>query len=271
MFHYTDANGLIGIIGGKSFWATDMRFLNDSMEVEAGIKGLTKLCKDYLERFEKSKNIVESTSCQIYELIPEFVNNNLRKRSLYTVSFSKSEDNLRQWMAYCPPNAGYCIKFNKEKLLINPGAEREKGVVARVQDVEYSSNYLEELISLKTIAKEVKKISEKKIDQNSYLISLTNDLLFGSCAMKNNEFHDEKETRLIIQSNLIKSNPGKFRVKSGVIVPYFEYPVDVDSIEEITIGPSLNRELAKQGLQDFLERNKINCEIKFSNCSLRVF
>lgn len=89
--------------------------------------------------------------------------------------------------------------------------------------------------------------------------------------MKNKEFHDEKETRLIIQSNLSKNNPGKFRVKSGVIVPYVEYPVNVDSIEEITIGPSLNRDLAKQGLQDFLERNKINCKIKFSNCSLRVF
>jgi len=164
MFHYTDANGLVGIIGGGgSFWATDMRFLNDSMEVEAGIEGVKKLCEDYLKKFEKSKNPVESTSLQVYSTIPQFVNDNLRKRSLYTVSFSKSEDNLRQWMAYCPPNAGYCIKFKREKLLIDAVVERGMGVVARVQDVDYSSNFLEELISIKTIAKEVKKIVEKKL------------------------------------------------------------------------------------------------------------
>ncbi|WP_156516979.1 DUF2971 domain-containing protein [Delftia sp. GW456-R20] len=202
-------------------------------------------------------------------MIPNFVSDNLKKRSLYTVSFSKSEDNLRQWMAYCPPNAGYCIKFNKEKLLIDPDSARSIGVVARVQDVEYSSNFLEEIISIKTIEEKIKKTGGKEIEL--YLMHLCNDLLFGSCAMKNKEFHDEKETRLIIQSEISKNNIGKFRVRSGVIVPYFEYPVNVDSIEEITIGPSLNKTLAEQGLQDFLERNKIKCKIKLSNCSLRIF
>lgn len=271
MFHYTDANGLIGIIGGRSFWATDMRFLNDSMEVEAGIEGVKRLCEDYFEKFKESQNPVESASSQFYSVIPKFVNENLRSRNLYTVSFSKSEDNLRQWMAYCPPNAGYCIKFNREKLLIDAALERERRVVARVQDVEYTSNYLKELISIEKIAKELKKITEIKNGKEEYLTNLASDLLFGSCAMKNNEFHDEKEIRLIIQSNLTKSNLAKFRVKSGVIVPYFEYPVNMDSIEKITIGPSLNKELAKKGLQDFLEINKVNCEIKFSDCSLRVF
>lgn len=37
LWHYTDAGGLQGILGGDELWATDTRFLNDATEVHYGL------------------------------------------------------------------------------------------------------------------------------------------------------------------------------------------------------------------------------------------
>src|SRR2546423_15568945 len=34
LYHYTDAGGLLGILTSKSFWATDINFLNDATELK---------------------------------------------------------------------------------------------------------------------------------------------------------------------------------------------------------------------------------------------
>ncbi len=34
LYHYTDSSGLQGILGGRSLWAIDIRYLNDETEVK---------------------------------------------------------------------------------------------------------------------------------------------------------------------------------------------------------------------------------------------
>src|SRR4051812_47406897 len=37
LFHYTDATGLIGVLEHRAMWASDVRYLNDSSELEHGL------------------------------------------------------------------------------------------------------------------------------------------------------------------------------------------------------------------------------------------
>ena len=42
IYHYTNSEGLLGIIGTQSIWATDINFLNDFEEFSIGKKVIRK-------------------------------------------------------------------------------------------------------------------------------------------------------------------------------------------------------------------------------------
>jgi hypothetical protein len=43
LFHYTDANGLLGILRSRSLWATHFQSLNDTSEMHYAIKPVERV------------------------------------------------------------------------------------------------------------------------------------------------------------------------------------------------------------------------------------
>jgi len=267
LHHYTDVNGLTGIIQRQALWATDIGFLNDSQEMLAGIDLIRRRCAE-ISTFETSNELLQSAIRRLYDKIPEFVQNNLTKRNTYIISFSKAGDNLRQWMSYCPKNSGYSIEFDSQKVLIDGYIEREKKVVSRLEEVDYHEAKINKILLMEEIFTFP---DPDPISIERTMKKLANELFFHGCAVKPKEFYDEQETRLIIQSTLEKSHDVNFRTRAGVIIPYFEYPIQHSWIKEITIGPNINMSLARKGLETFLEKHFITCTIRESKCSLRNF
>lgn len=268
LYHYTDAHGLMGIIRNQALWATDMRFLNDSKEMLAGIDLIERRCSEIIENISCSEDHIFKSTKKLYEFLPTFVRNNLSNRNTYIVSFSDADDNLRQWMAYCPKNSGYAIEFDSKKILIDGNIERANHVVCRLEKVDYDEIELDGIISPERIIEQLK---TPNTDITKVALKTANDLIFHCCAIKSSEFYDERETRLIVQSQTEKTHPMSFRSRAGIIIPYFEYPVQHTWIKEITIGPNSNMLLARKGLEDFLHAHSISCNIRESKCSLRVF
>lgn len=267
LHHYTDVNGLTGIIQRRALWATDIGFLNDSQEMLAGIDLIRRKCA-FISTIEIPNEPVQNAIRRFYDKIPEFVKNNLTKRNTYIISFSKAGDNLRQWMSYCPKNSGYSIEFDPQKVLIDGNMEREKKVVSRLEEVDYHETKINEILAMKEI---MSFTDAEPINIERAMINLANKLFFHGCAVKPKEFYDEQETRLVIQSTLEKTHDVNFRTRAGVIIPYFEYPIRHSWIKEITIGPNINMSLARKGLETFLEKHSITCKIRESKCSLRNF
>lgn len=267
LHHYTDVNGLTGIIQRQALWATDIGFLNDSQEMLAGIELIRRRCAQ-ISTFEISNEPLQSAIRELYGRIPEFVQNNLTKRNTYIISFSKAGDNLRQWMSYCPKNAGYSIEFDSQKVLVDGNIERDKKIVCRLEEVDYHETKINKILLHERIFNSP---DAEVVTIERAMTQLANELFFHSCAVKPKEFYDEQETRLVIQSNLEKNHDVSFRTRAGVIIPYFEYPIQHSWIKEITIGPNINMSLARKGLETFLEKRSITCAIKESKCSLRNF
>ncbi|WP_439850014.1 DUF2971 domain-containing protein [Pseudomonas syringae] len=267
LHHYTDVNGLTGIIQRRALWATDIGFLNDSQEMFAGIDLIRRRC-DYISTMEIPHEPLQHAFSGFFDKIPEFVKNNLTKRNTYIISFSKAGDNLRQWMSYCPKNAGYSIEFDSQKILVDGQVEREKKVVCRLEEVDYHEKKINEILMIKEITGSA---DVAQVNLERFMTKLASELFFHCCAVKSKEFYDEQETRLVIQSRLDKTHDVNFRTRAGVIIPYFEYPIQCSWINEITIGPNVNMSLARKGLETFLEKHSITCEIRESKCSLRNF
>lgn len=267
IYHYTDANGLIGIIRNKTLWATDIRFLNDHMELYAGIESTIKLSKEMADTCQQSSDHVYNSAKKIYELFPNILKKNLARRCIYITSFSKSRDNLRQWMSYCPPNGGYAISFNKEKILISGKKERKNKVVCRLEEVDYQGEKIRQILDIESI---IKSLKNNGFSAAKTAIEIMNNALFHCCAIKRKEFYDEREIRLVTQSDRKREHAVQFRSKSGVCFPYFEYPIEPAWIEEIIIGPTANMELARLGIEELLRKHSIQCKIEESECSLRL-
>ncbi|UCZ76778.1 DUF2971 domain-containing protein [Dickeya zeae] len=264
LYHYTDVNGLLGIIENKKIWATDIRFLNDSMEYYAGIESLSKIC-DGMVNHDHGGDHINKAFSDLYGILKKGIKDNLENRSLYVASFTDDRDNLRQWMSYCPPNGGYAIAFDRSKMVVSGGKDNK--VVCRLEPVDYKDESMSNILSVDVITRDLK---QNSLDIKNYSSKIVNDLLFRCCAIKNKEFYDEHETRLIIQSKTTKDHDVKFRSKSGVVVPYFEYCIEPEWITEIIIGPNVNMDLATSGMKELLDRNSIQCKIERSCCSLRV-
>lgn len=285
LYHYTDVTGLKGIIDNESIWATDIRYLNDSKELIAGIEQVktlfdkfrdTSIVTDFEELgvdISNFKNYLELKEFRsLIDKIEEVIVSNLNKRNIYISSFTDKRDNLRQWMSYCPSNAGYCIVFDNRQLGLTERQEHKLGYVANFEKVYYGE--IEALLKSEcmNIFEVLKGYLNSEIDSaNEKIFSMVSRLLFHCCAFKGKEFYDESETRIIMQSNLNKTNAREYRTKSGLLIPYMKYPMPKNSIKEIIIGPNINSELAKQGLEDYLYNKGVNCKVSQSACSLRVY
>src|SRR3990167_8762359 len=105
LYHYTGPAACIGIIINKTFWATQIQYMNDSKEIRHAVE----LATHFVHSEQKIPNEVKEV--MLAEL--EFITKGVTKT--FVVSFSEHEDLLSQWRAYCP-NGGASIGFSPEKI-----------------------------------------------------------------------------------------------------------------------------------------------------------
>jgi hypothetical protein len=95
IYHYTDINGLLGMIETGKIWATHVSRLNDSSEHHHGIKVVADCVRNAIPA--SSKPLVE-------KILSEF-----RRVETYVASYSTKHDLLSQWRSYSGGKVGYCL------------------------------------------------------------------------------------------------------------------------------------------------------------------
>ncbi len=110
LYHYTTAEGLLGIVQTRKIWATSIFYLNDMKEFRDGI--------------ELSKKHVQALHDGMTEAFLRKLLANVLERlracdgfHTYVCSFSELADDLSQWRAYCPAG-GFAIGFPKDMLTV---------------------------------------------------------------------------------------------------------------------------------------------------------
>ena len=278
LYHYTDANGLLGILNNNSLWATHIHFLNDIKELHSGVERLNL----FLEQEKKMVNELITDNelldlhpalrflCTSYDQTINDLNFLLNEKiDIYIISFTDKKDNLRQWMSYCPPNGGYCIEFNEE-VFDNMTNLLSNNIMSKLMPVSYEGINCENYLSIKNVLSDIFKQKGDIDSLKNYIIDRNKNILFDCCSSKENMFQDESEKRIIIQASK-QNNSIKHRTKSGVIIPYIEYIFNPSCIKSIWIGPNLNKELARAGIEKLLKTKNITCKIEESICSLRSY
>ena len=106
VWHYTTAEGLIGILQSGKVWSTQVSCLNDSKE--QGYFG------DIV--YESAKSVIASNEGTDFGVFLKMAEESYLKRDFSTTwhfvsCFSEAEDDLGQWRGYGGGNCGYAIGF----------------------------------------------------------------------------------------------------------------------------------------------------------------
>jgi hypothetical protein len=109
LYHYTSAEGLLGIVSSKSLWASGIQYLNDTAEFKHA---------ESISRTLLSERLGDETDPRkgLYDIL----RGGLPLRANETVfvgSLSEAKDKLSQWRAYCPNGGGFSVGFDPQLVL----------------------------------------------------------------------------------------------------------------------------------------------------------
>lgn len=279
LYHYTSSSGLLGIIESRELRATDIYFLNDFREFTHGMDQVRGLLDKAVANYQKRVGQMNKNVKTIYDLLQRIYPMNANYNH-YITSFTDQRDNLRQWMSYGKSNASYCIAF---KAGFYDSIKVPEGMISVMDKVNYDPFDHKQRTNLdEKIIEDFRLAIENKTDSpiRKIVTKQLRTLYAFNCTFKTSEFRDESETRFIFQLNSQAStdhdtpnysNLVKFTERAGILIPHINIPFELKWIEEIIIGPNIQKEFAETGLKSLLSARGVNCKVSHTACTLRQF
>jgi hypothetical protein len=265
LYYYTTAETMRFILTKGDIYATHISYLNDSEEYINGLRELRGLLtsggKENNKYKEVSDNYLnEETYEDAVKNVPE----------LYSISFSKESDLLSQWYMYSK-ESGIRLKLSMpdDNMLSfqvkKASSENEKQkITGSLQDVHYFTRLGMETNEYKIECEKIfntidSYVKEQNIENDieGNIIRIWKDI---SPYIKNYEFRQEKEVRLIFQADVNKNtgNLIEYRNFKGVLIPYLDvYKQGGWPVVEIMVGPGRNQDRVFRSICHFIEHSKL--------------
>jgi hypothetical protein len=254
VYHYTNSDGLLGILKTNRFWATDAAFLNDPTEGSHALD----LARDFL-----SKRIASSA---VEQKLIEGTIEGLRKSTtdLFVVSFCRDGDLLSQWLGYGSFGAGYALGFDLARLA-------PPGQVGWLIEVIYDDDHLQSVVSdvFNIYVESLHK--ENGLHLDDLIEWCPQALRFMAQGYKHPSYRAEKEIRLLFRRSshadgrekhrMSYEVPISYRARGPDVLPFLDVPLDFADrldpdarlpLREIIAGPGVPYERNARALSGLL-------------------
>lgn len=290
LYHYTTADGLIGILNSTSFWMTNLRYMNDLSELQYSVDLIGKIIESKISESE-SNDILNEFFRRVRNTFSPFGGG----AEVFAVCFCEQGNLLSQWRAYGGRGGGYAIGIDffhllrflskrcfLRKVIYDP--DKQEKIIVDVLD------NISKLLCDMTSGHDIKKVdSDNTLPQFCmFLNQILGEYIFS---FKHPEFSEEQEWRLVYvwDCNPILNRDSdfddlKFRTYGGNVIPFCEVSFSnavkaskqddyglAFPIQELVIGPTLNPDFNSQSVTSLL--TKINPDhfpiIKKSGIPLR--
>jgi hypothetical protein len=114
LFHYTDAGGFAGMVEHGKLRATDIRFLNDPLELKYAWDELLaslEICKTEKPEYSEAYDAVLQAISSAKAVDPDAIEDRI-----FSTSFSEHGDELNQWHRYANQAQGMALGFDFESI-----------------------------------------------------------------------------------------------------------------------------------------------------------
>lgn len=249
--HYTTLDGALGIVQGGDLWLSHLRFSNDDEEFHYGLRLVAQELDAQaaavpgdaarLQRIEAVKALIEQQ----------------REQPIFICCFCEEDNLLSQWRGYADNGGGVSIEFDHQGFRQYSGEDSPLGLT-RLWRVFYAESQQRGII-------------QKALDYPGWPSAAEADrvryiadaLAFFVPTFKNGDFRDEKERRLIFSPGGANAPKVRFRVRSGMLVPYVRMrdmagipegaPAQPLPIKRLLVGPGRHRALNRESLRMALD------------------
>lgn len=280
LYHYTDGNGLRGILANQSIWFTDYRHLNDPSELIHGIEMAHDVIRLLANGADGRVGLFLQT---ITDMFSE--KNFSATLNFFISSFSKARDDLGQWRSYADNGRGYAIGFAPRHFRIESPTGTKPNDNIFVGPVLYG---VAEVCNRHELAiSEVAAIFLKAAEANATILSdksvgipfmqdmaraiIASPFIWNSLTSKHPAYEHEQEVRLVMLGQHKELKPHiTTRFRGSEIVPYIPHKMSLrsaDEIVEIVVGPSAPRD-AEHSLRTLLDSLGIDANVPISRSDI---
>ncbi len=259
LYHYTTIGGLQGIVESRCLWASDVRYMNDSAELQYIIRLLR----------ERNENKDRGLLAQFIDWIEYRMTNG---HMVFAASFRANGNLLSQWRGYSRIGKGVSIGFKGgdiQQLLINNQFQLGRCIYRREDQITLIDRVLGSLSSMITQFEQDNPGAERE-----YFFGLIEaDMLRIAALLKHPSFAEEDEWRIV--SPVITdylSAPVKFREGKSMLIPYYEFPLSIQRqaipIEHLFLGPTPNSALSLNSIRLYFRKQGIQLGQDITYCDI---
>lgn len=238
VWHYTNADGLHGIVTKGKFFATHARYLNDKRELLHA--------KRILDVEVSRRQGIPDLPAEAAEALRNIKIDAARflTRSVGVASFSACGDSLSQWRAYGGA-AGFAIGFSGSDLF-NQSSSTNGHFFSQChyERLGQGGKVQEFLDSV------VLNAAHRPIVLRDWRHAAAVEILMT--LLKHHSFSDEHEWRYVVSSHAAVDHLG-FRTNRLMVVPYYELSLAGIRILELRVGPTSRPDLSLRSAKLLLD------------------
>jgi hypothetical protein len=253
--HYTDLNGLMGILETNEFWLSDHRFLNDPSEHSYGEELAIRVISEYMQQEDDAEfsTLLKEVMMEIADASPVF----------YVSSFSKAHDRLDQWKGYGRTSEGVCLVLKNDVALGREGVLTQLPAIEPMQVIYNNAEQIHRLRTVISIFRD--EFINHPCDVSRTFSLWKRDLSFliayQLIRFKHQEYSSEEEIRLVVSSKspILAEKKTKHRVSNGRLIPYITTKNQSLSIEvklpisDVIVGPLATQDSVIRSIEVFLQ------------------
>lgn len=307
LWHYTSADGLMGIVRDKPgehkklhFWFSRSDCLNDTSEGTHILSLFREVCSelhkknDISQPFYEAIKDVEIPDSQFinYPIPPSegFIHESVLDVApchAYICSFSMKEDSLDMWRYYSKGNGGYALKCyaglfaDREEYEFSDFEADAMFCSIRSYKVIYDNEEKKRILrSIITDTHSAYSNAEDKEDDKCEAANafIQRALQIFQFQFKHECYSSEQEYRFVIFVPYVKPEmlqnelPSiRFRNSNGALIPYIDLTLcDGDTfLEEVKISPYIESESVLATTSDYLRQCGFDCKVELSKLPVR--
>lgn len=245
IYHYTSIATYREICASKRLRATDVRFMNDSMELQMALELLESLIDSESAGDEKVA----------LKLLFQWLREDFEAgHSVFALCFSRHGNLLSQWRGYVGDGAGVSFGLDikgVESLLVN------SGITWIARECLYKPE--DQLDCMRHVLKQMKgwpaklvsdgiPLAESESSAKAWLITNAHFIYFCAGLVKHEKFFEESEIRVLskpIGVNEALTEQIKYRAGKYSLIPYIEFDLEQlaaktgrPAIVDVIVGPT---------------------------------
>jgi hypothetical protein len=252
--HYTDLNGLQGIVSNHDLWLTHSRYSNDDEELTHGYE----IVKEVIEEIQANGKI--STKKKKYLTHVADILNIPMAEGVFICCFCEVDNLLSQWRSYGANGNGVSVGFKPDGFSYITGPDSPSSGLIRLWKVFYDRNTQKEIVR-SALNFAFSDNTEPRLSAAIRAQKAADAIQFFIPTFKNQDFKDENEIRLIYTPLPGSTVKPQFRIARGMLVPYYSLK-ELDGsptprhlpIKSVRIGPSVNKQLNLESATMLLDK-----------------